>query len=589
MTITIEHDTESGMRVPWTLALSLGFLLTGASVVVSSEVFLRVTPGSLVASLVVAAGIVGAVFWCVRRAGVRLEWVEGERLLLATVTVLGFVLATRVFDWPFFAPRGFSVDGAHHGAIVEYVASNLRFAEGTKTSLDRFAQYPNGAHLLAAVGSRVFGTFPVQSMGFLGFICLLMTVQIGGVTASLVTRAGMRRVPVAGANSYAPIVAALSVPVMTFAASRFTIGMLSKDYFFAQLVALTMVAGGVAALVVFSDRQNADPRATPLILLTIGLLSAASTFVYPLQITLLPAAVVLILIVRRNRQWFMASAVCAGSVVAVLAFTIPRLGASRTMAGDEGVIATPRLSELGGLATALFLVEGLLALGASIGFRRRRRDRETASTASGATSVAVLGPFIAAVAQTVGLLVVRNLPGLPTISRYTAYKNVYLAVPFALIIAAVGVGHAWTAIPLLRGRLASSALVALLMLYPFVSATRRSDLTNSSRALISEDSYRLLRDFRNDIGSAPIAILAPDIEPYALSWIALRRPQAAVPNPYLIDRLTLADLPGSGRRFVLVLGRTNYAEVRRSPAMADLVRIGARRDAVLFGPSELAR
>ena len=558
----------------------VGFLTLCASLIVSAEVFLRVTPGSLVLSLVSAGVICGAICWAAYRAGLRPGWSQGERPLLVVVLLVGTVLARRVFDWPFFAPRGFSVDGAHHGAIVEYIAAHLRFAEGTHTSLDRFAQYPNGGHLLAAIASRVTGMFPIRAMGLLAFICLLMILMMGGVVASLVTTnvAGSAE-HFAGQHRYSPTIAALSVPVLGFAASRFTIGMIAHDYFFAQLVALALVCGGVAALVVFATSQprtTSEPKTisqpktssphqvvTPLVCLVLGLFSAASTFVYPLQIGLLPFAVGLVWLTCRERQWLVATLVSGLCVVAVLAFTIPHLGASRSMASDEGVIARPHLAELGGLATALFVCEGLLLLGS-----RGRRYRSHASVRSkafpAATSVAVAGPFLAATAQTVGLLVIRHLPGLPTISRYTAYKNVYLAVPFGIVIAAIGVGHAWSATPLLRSRFASSILVGFLLLYPVVSATRRSDLTNASRPLVSEDAYRLLRDSRRLIGDAPIAILAPDIEPYALAWTALQRPTAALPNPYLIDKLSVANLPETGRRFVLVLNASESSNRQRT-------------------------
>ncbi len=425
---------------------------------------------------------------------------------IAGVTALFIFITLR---GSLFAPMTFSVDAAHHGATIEWMREHQVIPSATTDTINRIgtqAGYPAGSYTLAAVLSWAASIAPVRAMWL---FAIALVVFIWMVCASLVEAAIGKLAR--------PFV--LVPTIVALAAWRFTIGMITRDFFFAQLVGIWLALSAVAVITWWSVRGASTG---PLVAVTL-LCTVACLFTYP-QTAPIPLAA-LIGELLRGRVSKRSLAIIAGLVVVGIGAAIgfARLvGINRSLISGvgEGERAPITVSTMGGWIVLWLLAIGLVDL--VVSGRHRPGTR------------AIVGGMAAPVLLALGLAALR-LPmfgGFP-VTGYRIEKNLYAAAPFGLVLVSIATIRALVelkevALPRLSWRPAAaifSLSSVAIVLGAFFSSTPR---TLSSRPVFSENEYEAMTWASRHAKPSDIGMSFSDFTSYHLWWLKSGKPASEV-------------------------------------------------------------
>jgi hypothetical protein len=514
------------VELPITIALAAVMAITCSSLIAAGEVLLWWTSSSLSGVMIVGALISVAFLTVGWFSGIRMRRgpIPGELAVWALMLVVVGVLARPTFGWPDGSPHALSADAAHHGGIATWIAEHQTLPRGWVPQLGRLVEYPNGSHLLVAVLSHLTGIAPWRMLGIVATLLVLLIVPVVGVTASvMVEQLSMKLDQSADSARRA---AALSVVACWLVAHRFTTGAITIDFFFAQVVGFVLVLIALAAIVcAHTNTPQVESRVKAIGFVGLGLVAAGSSLAYPLQVGLLPGALLVLAYIRRRsasvwKPWLVAAAVAVTAGFGSIAIVLPRVRGSQSMSGEEGQITQPSLAHLGGWIVVSLVVMALARLTKPL-FSRTEREGGHRAT------LPAVGASLMAGQALVLWLAHRN--GIGNVSRYTALKSVYVAVPLMLPVVGWVIGQ--TAIDLFgasrrttSGRSAnkyvSALMVGALIGVPTIRLARsRSTLSNVNGPIVATASYDLARDAARRFGAADIGVIGDEVTPYALLWI----------------------------------------------------------------------
>jgi hypothetical protein len=422
--------------------------------------------------------------------------------------------------WPFsgvlFAPVTFSVDVAHHGGLVAWIADHDGLPRSFQPELGGQSRYPAGAHSVAAVVSRLSGQAPVTGMWL---VSVAWVVLLWWTSSAVAVRLGRSR-----------SLAWVAVPVVVgLAGWRYTIGMVGYDFFFAQLGGMWLGWGTVAVIVAL--------RSAPLpawVVPAAGVLgTVACLLTYP-QAAPVPALAVVadalggrLAGVTARRRLAAAAAVLAMGTAALLVARGMGIDLSVIAGAGEGERAPLTLASIGGPIVALLLVAGIVELVAATGARR-----PGAAAALGATAAPAL--------LAVGMAALR-LPvfGSVPVVFYRIAKNAYTVAPGLLIGATLAVAAACEALvsalapsagddgvsaaPLERRgvRAALGGTAVLLALGAIQAPVQRTLL---ERPALSRDEQAAAAWAHDNLDPDDVGVSMRALDGYQAWWIALRRP-----------------------------------------------------------------
>lgn len=503
-------------------AVSLGASLIVGCVIVAARVLSLVGLRSFA-----VCGVGGAVLFaivCLASVGrdvVRLRMARPtgpEAALVLLALAAGWLIASRTFHLSFFAPTTFTVDAAHHAGLVTWMVDRGHVPHGFQPELTSFSDYPLWGHVVPAIASSITGLEPITTLWLMALASVVLQWPLTAVIARAVTRG----------RSWA--VAAVPMLLMILA-WRFTIGLATWDFFFAQLVSLFMAVAGVAFI------ASAEAAATPIRrwIPAAAVFSAAALFTYPQQAIIVPLAAAAALLTRRyaRRPSMVAVAGVSVAAVVVVALAVVLLRSQnyltpQTLLGaGEGSVTQPSMRTLGGwLPTALAIVGAFVLVA-----RARSRDGAAGAALGAAAGPTLLGLGLWAAKS--GFLVHLD------VTSYRITKNVYSAVPFVAVLGAAAVGWAFerranrrpgsATQPTERTRSLGIALT-ITSVAVLAVASRPKPLTGAAVPLVSRDASVLGSWARHHLDVRAVGIAGPGLEPYTLWFAALLRPIPSDPT-----------------------------------------------------------
>ena len=499
-------DRQTGPIVGALTAVSLGVSLIVGCVIVAARVLSLIGLRSLtmcgVGALVLFALVCAA---SLGRGVVRLRVARPTRAELALVLLAvsaGWLIASRTFHLSFFAPTTFTVDAAHHAALVNWMVDRGHIPRGIQPELTSFSGYPLWGHVVPAIASSITGLEPITSL----WLVALASVVLQWPLTALIVRAVSR------SRSWAVTAVPMLVMILTW---RFTIGLATWDFFFAQLVSLFMAVAGVAFI------ASAEAVGSPIRqwLPAAAVFSAAALFTYPQQAIIVPLAAAAALLTRRYARRPSTAAVAGVAVAAfifvALAVVLLRsqnyLTPQALLGAGEGSVTQPSMRTLGGwLPTALAIVGGFVLIA-----RARKHDGAAGAAFGAAAGPTLLGLGLWAAQR--GLVVHLD------VTSYRITKNVYSALPFVAVLAAAGVGWAferWSTRSTLRPPLALAVSVIAVL----AVSSRPKPLSGVAVPLVSRDATTLGTWAREHLDVRSVGVVGPGLEPYTLWFSALLRP-----------------------------------------------------------------
>jgi hypothetical protein len=271
------------------------------------------------------------------------------------------VLASQQLDSSLL-PIANSPDVAHHAALIRWISLNGRVPTAPSANLGEMVAYPFGSHILAALGSRVFGVEPVRAMNIVAFAML-------GLVAAAIWSVSSRLGALAFPHSSSSVVysAALVSTLGLIMAPTYWSSAVTGDFFFAQVCGLylTMVC-------VLFALEGGTGRAT----WASTIAAAALVFAYPLFIPI--AAIVLaVLFLLRWRHAGLISGlrfmtISLGLVVVSAVLFLPgRTDTGEAILNNEGGIAPVTVANLGGPVLLALCIVGAM-ISAVLAVRSRR-------------------------------------------------------------------------------------------------------------------------------------------------------------------------------------------------------------------------
>ena len=550
-------ESQRGVSV-W----AMGVPVAASCVIVSAKVVDLAGISSFAVVLVVAGILAGAL--AVVAGGLRprsvsaLRFKAWDALPLVTVAAVAVGLWARAFQRVLTTPVVFGVDPARHVSMTAWIVEHQGLVQRIEPQLGSLSNYPPGAHVLAAMATWVTGASPLATTWLVAVVATLCSLLLVAVMAGEVLP---RRSPVPG-------VLALCLCVIAW---RFTIGMVTYEFYFSQVVGLTLLLGGVLAVVAGLRAGDQWWRWVPLALVS----GVASFLTYPQQALVIPAVIAtgLWVLWRRNRSGFTARgvAILLGGVAAagIVGLLVLRrsgyLSSGALFGSDDGFVTTLGLSRIGGWVPCMLVLWGTVVLVGLI--------REGVPGAS----VVLVGCAVP-VGLAVGLWMLQHgIPVRVQITNYRIAKNVFTSVPFAAVIAGVGIGALpkpqWA-----QSRTVAALVAAITVMLPWQPRI----MSNTRYPVVSHEAYDLARWAADHYDVTDIGVVGPDLEPFFL-WIdGLRRPLDPDPGVALLPVSThWADWPLGPEKehLLLVSGRRSVARYRARPNVT-LVR--QQGDAALF-------
>ncbi len=431
-------------------------------------------------------------------------------------------IGLRRLGWPTFFPVASSVDAAHHGAMVDWIARNGRLPNRIEPELKQFSEYFLLPHRLAAGAANIFGISPMRALGLSGLVALMLVLVVCSSLAERVVMSALGRWEGVAA-AFLAFPCALLIP-------RFITGALFESYFFGQVVAL---AFGACACIGIATGSR------PAVIILIG---AASIAAYPLQGPLVPGVLFVVAVLYRDRR---ATRTLLGVLilgVGALGAQYPYLGASQAMSSEEGSITKLTLSTGGGLFFLSLVATGLYVVAKNL--------RTTARTRAALPSVVLAAGFALTALQ---YFLFRVAAALDLVSYYSAGKIVFMVAPFAVTLSAIG--GVFVLSTLLRRQgltVAAAALASAIFL------ALAPNIKISSEAPMDPDAYALARWARNHhlvTTNESVGVVGSGLTPYFVRWTALGQPIDAIQYLDFDRRLPWRSWPkGSSTQYLIVAG-----------------------------------
>lgn len=509
-------------------AVSLGLSLAMACLIVTARAMALAGVRSLPLIAVGGSGLLAAtVFASLGRREVRHLRVAAptapEWTLMAIAVAAGWMIASRTFHLSLFAPTTFTVDAAHHAGLVAWMVEHGRIPSGIQPELTTISDYPIWGHVVPAMASAVTGLEPITSL----WLTALATVTLQWPLTAVICRSTSRD------RSWA--LAAVPMLVMILA-WRFTIGLATWDFFFAQLVSLFTAVAGVAVVAAATAVDSPTRRWAP----AAAVFAAAALFTYPQQAVIVPLAAAGALVTRRySRRPARRTVLLTGlGALVVVGATLALLDSQNyltpqaLLGSGEGSVTAPSMRTLGGWTpAALAIFGGCVLLG-----RARRRLAAAGAVLAASVGAPILGFGLWAAQRGV----VFHLD----VTSYRIVKNVYSALPFGAVLAGVAVGWAFErrdptprrahAGPFGQAAVASRRSRTGLMLGAtaiavLAVASRPQPLSGVAVPLVTRDAAELGSWARTHLDVRTVGIAGPGLEPYTLWFAALLRPIPADP------------------------------------------------------------
>lgn len=531
--IEVGHAEPVPLRVRALTAVTLGLSLVIGCVIVAARLLsllgLRTLVHAALGGIVLLAAVGLASLG--RRDLLRLRVAAPtapEWTLLALCLLAGWLIASRTFHLSLFAPTTFTVDSAHHAGLVNWMVARGRVPIGLQPELTTFSSYPLWGHVLPAIVSSATGLQPITTL----WLMALASVVLQWPLTALICRAASRR----RTWDYS------AVPILVMIlAWRFTIGLATWDFFFAQLVSLLMAVAGVAFMASAESVRAPIRRWAP----AAAVFAGAALFTYPQQAAILPLAAFGALLTRRyarrpSRRAVSSTvaAACALLVLAVLLLRSQNYLTSQTLLGaGEGSATTFSMATVGGWLPVALVVLGAFVLAGDV----RRHHAAGAVALAAAVAPAALGLALWAAQR--GILVKLD------VTNYRITKNIYSAIPFAAVLAGVAVGWAIDgrvpAKPRGHDRVrAKDGGVGIVLLATGLTvlavASRPMARSGVAVPLVSRDATELADWAHDNLDVQDVGIAGPGLEPYTLWFAALLRP--VPPDPPNLDASTAVAL-----------------------------------------------
>ena len=471
---------------------------------------------------------------------------------------------------PNLYPTSGSVDVVHHYAFVQYVFYGGQLppasTDPSLAFLGELVSYPFGAHVNAAVLAAVTNVQLLTAMTmFIYLVVALSATLLVEITRRLVKEIWPESTD--AASTGAGVTAALVFLVVP----RFAEGMLTADYFYAQVMGHYLVLFSILAILEFFVWGSR------LALVMSGIASFLLAFTYPLFSLIPVAAVGLVMLVRyrlRWREWVALLPVTLGTALGLFLFLPGRLSNGVTISANEGVLATPTVSLLGGP-----IVVALLAVGFSVAVAVLARKHRV--------GVGLLLATVLMLVMQMGAMYLAKR-ALDIGSYYMMNKLFYLL--FWLILPLAGLGAFFIAKALLPERLlaapkAGGALtvgvlsVATLAVILWISPGQATPLINA-------DSYAVAEWARSEIGGqGQFAMAEGGPQGYMLYVGVLNQPRNAYAYEVLVPEgdLLLQWLTTPEKSFLLtsnidsleaVIDKYDLVILRQQGAAAVLSRQG---------------
>jgi hypothetical protein len=417
------------------------------------------------------------------------------------LTLLG--LGRSATNWPFFGPVGYSVDGAHHGAMVTWIARHGRLPDHIEPQLRQFSEYFLFTHRVIGDVSRITGLLPLRAMGIVGLTLALLSI----VATSLMADGLCGSID---ATTWVRGVAIGAVFAAAAGAHAYGLDMVLESYYLAQLCALVLCS--VACVCVI------DPRYRTLA----PMFGGASIACYPLQAGVFPGILVIAWLVVRER-WILGVLIRTLLIGAIgLIAQAPYLGRALAMSHDEGSVVNLSLQTAGGPIVVLLIVLG--AVEALVHVRTVRHGRSSVDQfevgVSGWAPIFVLCGFIVSIGQYV---IFRLAATAGIVSSYSANKTVFHVAPFALALVGLGAARLAQRLPN-TSRVTETLLAATTASLAFVAFTQTHSQYRETRRLVSPDAYRLARSLPKAVAASDVGVVGINLDPYVLWWTGLTRP-----------------------------------------------------------------
>ena len=555
-------------EVSSTVAVLAVFACAPAALVVGAQVTHALNVASFWAILgfgllvLVGTGSVGLRSWRFVRVA---KPTGAEGWWWAAMAVLITATFGVVFVWSWRVPSSRGVDLAHHAAITAWIREHQAFPTTRVPQLDEYSTYPNGAHIVAATLMWVFRWPALSATWVVGLGAVFSSWLF---EAAIVARLVGRR-----------WVVSLVVPVVSLMSWRYTIGMMSWDQFFSQVVGLAFLIAAVMVAVVGVESIAVRAWLPPVLLL-----SAAGILCFPSQAALAPMMLFGVAFAhvlqpngdrwrpsRRTLGLLIVSAVTLAGAAVVIGRRIDF--SRRTLAGHgEGEVAHLTLRTSGGVVVVI-----LAAVGALVALRSTRRGDE----GSGAMLGAVLAPALTALA----FISLRH--GFPTripIYNYRIAKNAYTAAPFVVVLASLGatccLGRPRPNFKPVEGRELlfgfGAVAVALSLL------TQPTYRSNAHNPILTPRQLAFAERVGHRYPPEQVAIVGRDLVPFHVWWTSIRR--RVDPSTGMVpmaDRTTRWEAwpLGSTERYLLAIGEPYVTAIA---ARAGVSIVERRGDAVLF-------
>lgn len=469
----------------------------------------------------------------------------GHLVAVTGLTAFCVAVGPRVLGWPNLFPVAKSVDAAHHGAMVDWIARNGRLPSRIEPELRQFSEYFLLPHRLVALICSFFGVSPMRALGVCGLLAL-------GIVLLGIARLA-DRYTAASLGTLEGHCAAFLVFPCAFLVSHFTIGSLAENYFFGQMVAL---AFGLAACVAIAA------QAPPVLVILSG---AASIAAYPLQAPLVPGVLVILGLLTRDRRHLRSLAGVLGVGIPALLVQYPYLGASRAMSTDEGSITTLTLSRGGGILFGTLVGAGVFSIVRSLAaIGGRTRTGATAGTV-------VLGGFALTVIQHIAF---RAAASQGIVSNYAAGKIIFMVAPFAVCLAAIGAAATFST--LLRS---STFVIGATALCGILLVASDPSLSMNSVPPMRADAYALarwVRDRKDVARPEEVGVVGDGLTPYSVRWAALGSPIDYYAQPGAVAGSPWRNWPvDSTTKYVIVVGARRVETYVARPGVRLIARRGS--------------
>jgi hypothetical protein len=539
-----------------------------SALVLSAQIFGRLHIGGLALTTAVSGGAAAAAAALFVRMPQRGPFPPRSLGWPTFASGLAFVAATglALVAWPLqrsvFAPVTNSVDAAHHGAVVAWIRDTGRISTSFHLELGSQSLYPAGAHTIAASVSWLFHIPPPQAMWLLSIVWVVtLWLMCSTIAIALIGRQ-------AKPFFLVPVIIAL-------AAWRFTLGMISADFFFAQLGGIWLATATVCALILVRQRTA---RLVPAAAVA-GIGTVAVMFVYPQAATMTVGAFVMEFLVagsskrshdssvkpteflvatspmpsdqsrRQNLLALAAFLVLAAAGTFLLARSIG-LDKRILAGGTEGQRPLLTVASVGGPFVVFIAAVGLIELLA--GVRQRR-----------AGFGAAIGSAVGAGAAAGGLSLLRvPLFGGMDVSDYRIVKLFYAVIPLALIASTIAISRAVDTLRAFVGtshRHESTGTVivgAVCTAVAAIAMTVPGERSLLRRPTMNRNDYAASIWAHNNLDPATVGIAVRGLDGYHLWWTALRR---QAPDPSVLSgpsRITVWDSwpEGGDQRYLITSG-----------------------------------